>query len=206
MKKDPNRGRDRARSPVLVTWGGAAAVLAGTLFAAWGYLHRDAAPRLFAAIADKLDFVVPLLFMAGLIALHAQRRGGPDWLRWTGFLLGFLGSGWGLVYGVADMSAWYAYAGGRAWTSLLNWLPWLLSGLTLVGIAAVRVKALRGWDVLPLVTGAAGWAYYFTDSGGIVETRPGHVAFGALFSLGWMATGYTLCSRGGSARRRAPRA
>ena len=181
-----------------------AAVLAGALFAAWGYLHRDAAPPPVAAVADKLDFVVPLLFLAGLVGLHARRRGGPNWLRRTGFLLGFLGSGWGVVHGVADIPAWYSYAGGKAGASLLNWLPLLLSGLTLVGIATIRVKALRSWESLPLVTGVVGWAYYFTDSGGILQTRPGHVAFGALFSLGWIATGYALCSRGGPAKHQAP--
>jgi hypothetical protein len=77
---------------------------------------------------------------------------------------------------------------------LLIWLTWVLVGLTLVGIAAIRTKALGGWDVLPFAMGAFGWGYYLTDPNVIAEAYSAHVVFGVLFSLSWVALGYALLS------------
>lgn len=39
------------------------------------------------------------------------------------------------------------------------------------------------------MTGLFGWAYLFSDFGGIVEAWSAHLLFGALFSLGWVVLG-----------------
>jgi len=171
------------------------------LFPVWGYVHGSGAARGFAAITHVLAFVVPLLFLVGLIGLYARYEGQLRWLGHTGFVLGFLGSAWGAVHGAVDITPWYEYVMGRGWPSLLlAWLPPLLAGLTLVGISVIGMKRFRE-GAPPLVTGALGWAYYFTDAGSVAETRPGHVVLGVLFSLGWMIMGYALWPRGGQARR-----
>ena len=43
-------------------------LLAGVLFATWGYVHRDDAPWYFDATAGALNFVVPALFLVGFIS------------------------------------------------------------------------------------------------------------------------------------------
>jgi hypothetical protein len=72
-------------------------------------------------------------------------------------------------------------------------LTWLLLGLSIVGLATVRREVVRNWGLLLLATALFGWIYQLTDDwAGIVDIRPVHVAFGILFSLGWMLLGYAL--------------
>lgn len=190
-------------------WCGLGAILGGLLFAAWGYMHGNDAPSYFAAIEDALGFVVPLLFLVGLAGLYARCRGRAGRLGGVGFVLGFVGSGLGLVnrFEVVHAPIWAYVVGARGWSPLLLiWLTWLLVGLTLVGITTIRTKALGGWDALPLATGLFGWVYYLTDSNSIVEAHSVHLAFGVLFSLSWVALGYALWSeRGTPARAAYPR-
>jgi hypothetical protein len=54
----------------------------------------------------------------------------------------------------------------------------LFAGLTMVGIATVRTTRLQGSGALTFAIGAFGWAYYFTDVGGIVETLMRHAVSG----------------------------
>ena len=53
-----------------------------------------------------------------------------------------------------------------------------------------------------LAMGMFGLVYYVTDSGAILETRPVHVGFGLLFSLGWVAVGLGLLVAGTRQARR----
>ncbi len=55
-----------------------------------------------------------------------------------------------------------------------------------------------------LAMGVFGLVYYATDSGAILETRPVHVGFGLLFSLGWVALGLGLLAAG-TRQARGPR-
>jgi hypothetical protein len=173
--------------------GGLAAVLAGVLFAAWGFIHKDSAPASFTVLANALAFIVPLLFLLGLAGLYARCKGQAGWLGVTGFAFGCIGSAEGMVYTVVDLSFWYAYIAEKGWLSLLlDWLSLLLAGLMLVGIATIWTEALRRWGALLLTMGTFGWAYSLTDTGNAVEMRPGHVVFGILFSLSWVVLGYAL--------------
>ncbi len=79
---------------------------------------------------------------------------------------------------------------------LLGWLPPLLAGLVLVGIATVRSGALGRWSTLPLMAGLCGWVYQLTDLS--AELRAVHVTFGVLFGMCWMGLGWALSARRGS--------
>ena len=198
MRQTTHKPRRRLKA-FLLRSGGFGALLAGVLFATWGYVHRDNAPWYFDALATVLSFLVPSLFLVALVGscLLCYRRVG--WLGMTGFALGLTGSAMGVAYAVP----WSTFATREDWLSSLAWLDtplvwWLqvfLAGLPLAGIAAVRSRTLRGLGTLLLFMGALGWAYYLTDSGAIFEARPAHVVLGALFSLGWIALGLTLLKR-----------
>lgn len=187
--------------------------MGGVLFAAWGYVHGDEASPLYSATADVLAFVVPALFLVGLVGLHVRHRKYSGWIGRAGFALGFAGAAWGmahaLVIGPSFWPLWFALwstlAPGKSWLpSLFGWFPLMLDGLVLAGIAAVhasgakKVPARRGWGRLLLLVGSLGWAYHFTDggSGAFAEARLSHAVFGVLFSLGWVALGYALWSSG----------
>jgi hypothetical protein len=72
------------------------------------------------------------------------------------------------------------------------WTLTLFVGLLLVGLALVGTGTSRGLGALLLAMGSFGWAYRFTDNGGLFEARLLHVGFGTLFSLGWVAVGLAL--------------
>jgi hypothetical protein len=184
---------------------GLGAILAGALFAAWGYIHGEFVPSAYLEAATvTLAIVVPTLFLVGLAGLYTQCNKRVSWLGKVGFVLGLIGSAVGSVRGLEELIGWYGahvlgYTNATARGLLLNpwidWLPLLFVGLSLVGIATIRTKTLGALRVLPLAMGAFGWAYLFTDSGGAVETRLGHVAFAVLFSLSWVALGSMLWVR-----------
>jgi hypothetical protein len=187
------------RSSALPPWSSLGAILAGLLFAAWGYFHRDDAPPYLDAIASALSIIVPLLIAIGLAGLYLRRYGRRP--TRVGFVLAFAGSGLGVLYhlavtlGFADIAERYGYAEGQGWPpQILDWFPWLLLGITLIGIAYVRTVPLREWRFLPLSMGAFGWVYYFSDFGITIQMRTTHVLFGLLFSLSWVLLGYLLWS------------
>jgi hypothetical protein len=197
--------RDLAGSSILVRSGGFGALLVGVLFAVWGYVHRTDAPWYFDALATALSYVVPALFLVGVVGLRVVCEGRVGRVGRIGSILSLTGSAMGVAYAVP----WSDFAAREDWLSSLAWLDiilvwWLqvfLTGLPLVGLAAVGTRTLRGFGILLLLTGACGWAYYITDSGAILEARLAHVGLGALFSLGWIALGLALLKRGPENRR-----
>jgi hypothetical protein len=206
------RGIRRSSSPLL-RWGGTGAVLGGVLFAVWGYLHADIASPQLDAIADVLGLVVPLLFLAGLIGHYAWLQGRASGsLGGIGFIFGFGGAGLGEAYrlldiaGIASTADRYDYVVGKGLPpQLFDWFPWLLVGLTLIGMASVRTGSLEGWAPLPLAMGLFGWTYYISESAGITQLRAIHVLFGLLFSLSWIGLGCLLWSTETPERTGAPR-
>lgn len=191
-------------SPTLARWGGLGAILAGVLFAASSYIHEDeGSPSYFFALTEAgLYYIVPLLFSAGLAGLYTRCRGRAGWLGGMGFVVSFLAVGQVFVYRFVDVyDCCYAHVVAGWSPVLLEWLPWLYTGLILVGIATIKTEALRGHGALSLAMGAFGWVFYLTDSGGIIETRFGHTAFGVLFSLSWMVLGYMLWLERGMAHQ-----
>jgi hypothetical protein len=114
----------------------------------------------------------------------------------VGFTIGYLGTAWGSALSIVPSSFWYGYLVQRGWLLLpLSWLPWLFTGLMTISISFVRMEILRGYDILLLVMGLLGWAYYFTHStADSFGARSDHIAFGLLFGLGWIILGYALWS------------
>jgi hypothetical protein len=188
---------------------GSGAALAGVLLAAWGYLHTrpDYTHVYWAsdAVTVALSVFVPALLLLGFVGLHIRCEARVGALAKAGFDLGFLGSWVGVVRGLENASGWYdayvlGYENSTSFGLLLpwwiEWLPFVFVGLSSVGITTVGTKTPRALSALPLIMGALGWAYYFTDSGGVVESRPAHVGFGILFSASWVVLGLMLWREG----------
>ncbi len=181
---------------------GAGAVLGGALFLAWGYLDAPGISGGTALAVRALSFVVPGLFLAGVAGAGIAARGdrGIGALGWVGFALALGGSVMGAVDGVADGDPLREYLTGTGWPAHLSvWLVPLLAGLTIVGVAAVPRRPLRGLGVAALAMGSFGWCYYLTDPGAVLEARAVHVGSGLLFGLAWVACGAWVWSR--AARR-----
>jgi hypothetical protein len=193
-------GNPIASPDLLLRSGGFWTMMAGVLFALWGYIHQDSAPLYFNAIAHLLAGIVPALFIVGLATLWARCAGRATRLAHTGILVGLIGSALGIVRSLADIAVPTLYPhdalSGRSLVVLDVWTPTLFSGLLLVGVALVRTKTLRVLGAFVLAVGSFGWAYHFTDSGAIFEARLVHVGFGVLFSLGWVAIGLALWTGG----------
>jgi hypothetical protein len=185
-------------SSVLARWCGIAAIAAGVLHAAWGYLHTDTRD-LYLMRADTslllrlIAIAVPLLFFIVLTGIYAQIARHTRLLGRIGFLIAFWGCGIGLVQGLVENTLLHRFFIERGWPGqLLRWLPLLLVGLVLIGMGAAKVRALGRWSTLLLVTALSGWTYYLTDTGFWSEIRSVHVVFGLLFSLCWIALGCAL--------------
>jgi hypothetical protein len=114
-------------------------------------------------------------------------------LGWMGMALAVYAWGWNVV----EASV------GEEWPHYLpGWLLFMLTGLTLMGVAIVRSGWSRGTGAVVLATGVFGWVYNLTDSGAVLEARSVHIGFGLLFSLGWVVLGVGLLAAG---TKRAPR-
>jgi hypothetical protein len=180
-----------------------AGALGGVLFVVWGYIDRPNIPENLGAVIHFLSFVVPALFLVAVVCLCALRRSWLGVLGWLGLALAVYGSGWGVVAGIVGSESVWAYFAQRGWPHYLSdWLLFMLTGLTLIGLASVKEKPLRGMSALALALGTFGWIYDLTDAGAVLEARSVHIGFGLLFSLGWVALGVRLFAAG---TRPAPR-
>jgi hypothetical protein len=100
----------------------------------------------------------------------------PGWM-----VLAVYGSGWGVVAAIVGGESVWVYFAQRRWPHYLSdWLLFMFTGLTLIGIATVREKPLRGTGALALAMGAFGWGYYLTDTGAVFEACSVHIGFGLL--------------------------
>lgn len=195
------RTRQHSAHSNLLRSGGIGAILAGVLFAAWGYLDQNNAPLYFDVMAYMLAAIVPTLFVVGLATLLARYAGRATRLAQTGIVVGLIGSVLGTVRNFEDVAwhLWHTYDPTRGYLALLFhvwvpavWIPMLFTGLVLGGIGAVGERRMRRLGSLLLAMGTCGWVYYFTDSGSTFEARSVHVGFGLLFSLGWAVLGLML--------------
>jgi hypothetical protein len=165
--------------------------LGGVLFVVWGYIDRPNIPWNLIAVIHLLAFVVPTLFLAAVVGLSVLWRRRLGMLGWMGMVLAVYAWGWSVMG---------AIVGGEDWSHYLAaWLLFLLTGLTLMGVATVRSEWSRGTGAVVLATGLFGWVYNLTDSGAVLEARSVHIGFGLLFSLGWVVLGVGLGTK------RAPR-
>ena len=185
-----------------------ASILNGVLFAAWGYIDEPDIPDVLVLVVDVFAFVVPALLLAVAVGLCVLWRDHLGKFGWLVIALAGYALAWSLVGACVGGEAVWVYFAQRGWPHYLSsWLLFMLIGLTLLGIAAVRSGPAqsRGPGALVLATGVFGWPYYVTDTGALLEARWAHVGFGLLFSLGWMAVGVGLLAAGAGQARR-PRA
>jgi hypothetical protein len=151
------------------------------LFVVWGYIDRPNIPETLKAVIDVLAFVVPTLFLAAEVGLCVLLRSRLGMIGWMGMALAVYAWGWSVVGAIV----------GEEWPDYLpSWLLFMLTGLTLMGVATVRSGWSRGTGAVVLATGVFGWVYNLTDSGAVLEARSVHIGFGLLFSLGWVVLGW----------------
>lgn len=191
-------------------WYGAAAATGGILFVVWGYLHRDENPMFLmnaeAPLALRLvALAVPLLLSVALIGIYVRLAGRLGALAAAGFVVAFCGLALRIVLGTVDagpvVGPFNAYLLDKGLPSqFLGWLPLLLSGLLLIGVGTHRTRALSTWSRLLLALSLCGWIYQLTDSDNAM-LRSVHVAFGLVFSLGWVALGCLLALKRGFPER-----
>jgi hypothetical protein len=163
------------------------------LFVVWGYIDRPNIPENQKAVIHVLAFVVPTLFLAAVVGLSVLWRSRLGMLGWMGMALAVYAWGWSVVGEIV----------GEEWPDYLpGWLWFMLTSLTLIGVATVRSGWSRGTGAVVLATGVFGWVYNLTDSGAVLEARSVHIGFGLLFSLGWVVLGVGLLAAG---TKRAPR-
>ncbi len=160
----------------------------------WGYIDRPNIPETLKAVIHVLAFVVPTLFLVAVVGLSVLLRSRLGMLGWMGMALAVYAWGWSVVGEIV----------GEEWPEYLpGWLLFMLTGLTLMGVAIARSGWSRGTGAaVVLATGVFGWIYNLTDSGAVLEARSVHVGFGLLFSLGWVVLGGVLLAAG---TKRSPR-
>jgi hypothetical protein len=172
--------------------------LGGVLFVVWGYIDRPNIPEnLVVAVIRVLAFVVPTLFLAAVVGLSVLWRSRLGMLGWMGMALVVYAWGWSVVEAIVGGGAVGAYFVQREWPHYLaSWLWFMLTGLTLMGLATIRSGWSRGTGAVVLTTAVFGWVYNSTDSGALLEARSVHIGFGLLFSLGWVVLGVGLLGAG----------
>ena len=179
---------------------GVGGILGGALFVVWGYIDTPGVSGSSELTVRLLSFVVPTMFLAAVVGLFVLWRNEPAMLLRMGMVLAAYGWGWAVAVAIVGDEVMWAFLAQRGWPHhLTDWLWFMLTGLTLVGIATARRGPSRG-GALVLATGAFGWVYYLTDSAAVLEARSVHVCFGLAFSLGWVLLGLGLL---GAGRRRA---
>jgi hypothetical protein len=184
----------------LFLWGGAS-------FLAWDYFHEGersafgkwAGPTLESLLHLSVLVTMPLLFFVALVGLYVRLAGQEKTLGWIGLLFACCGSAWRVVSYFVDIYPLYLSFAETGWPPyLLDWLLYLLTGLTLIGVGVVRAQALGHWSGLPLAGGLAGWVFYVTDFFGTIGLLLVHIMFGVLFGLIWVVLGYVLWIEGRS--------
>ena len=192
------------RKRLLLRWCGFAGLLGGVLFVVWGYIDRPNIPENLIAVIHLLAFVVPTLLLAAVVGICVLWGSRLRMLGWMGMALAVYAWGWSVVGSIVGGEAVWAYVAQREWPHYLpGWLFFMLTGLTLMGLAIVRSGCSRGTGAVVLATGVFGWVYNLTDSGAVLEARSVHIGFGLLFSMGWVVLGVVLLAAG---TKRSPRA
>jgi hypothetical protein len=194
MRSSPRTSPTRARL------GGTAAVLAGLCYGAAGYFHSPGISGYTVALVSVLSVAFPALLLGGLLGLHARLPDATqtDFASSAG-IVGFVFGCFGAVLGIAwelglggTPIAWKLGLEGTATTSF--WWLLLLTGLTLMGLAASLRGGLRLLGAVVSISGALGWVSLLTDPAlsDVMPMRPVHVAFAAAFCLSTVVWGAVL--------------
>ncbi len=173
--------------------GGTAAVLAGLSYGAAGYLDKPDISVYTSAFVSVLGVATPALFVGGLLGLHCRLLFGAQrsFASGAGFVVSCLGAVLGVIDALVGLEQTFlGFSRIGSW-----WWVLLLAGLTLMGLATLLKEVTWPLGALVLASGILGWVSLLTDpafSGVLVPIRPAHVAFAAVFCLGWVAWGSML--------------
>jgi hypothetical protein len=195
VKRVPQKRLNYMAYSIFLRWCGVAGVLGGVLFVAWGYIDGPNLSEDFASVVRVFAFFVPALFLAAIVVMCLLWRSVLGKLGWLVAALAGYALCWSLVGAHFGGGAVWLYFAQRGWPHFLSsWLLFMLVGLSVVGLWAVRSGSARSRipGSLVLATGAFGWTYYVTNSGAVLEAHLPHVGFGVLFGLGWLALGVAL--------------
>jgi hypothetical protein len=160
------------------------------------------APEEVYATYGKAFFPVYLLFLIGLVSLHARISGRAGRLERRGFQVALVGLAMNLIGNIGDYWLGEEVLHQPLWGisfvigTLLGTLVYMV-GSVLLGIAILRMRVLPRWS---------GWALILAPTLGIVlgmwlvEHVPS--AFVLPVGVGWMLLGYALWSEDGVVARR----
>jgi hypothetical protein len=176
--------------PPRVRLGGTAAVLAGLCYGAAGYLDRPGISGYTSVLVFVLSVAIPVLFLGGLLGLHARLLlvAQKSLIGGVGLMLGCLGCVLDIVGALLLVRTPYSQI--TEW-----WWVLLLAGLVLMGLSAFLKGGIRPLGAVVLICGALGWVSLLTDpafSGVLVPMRSVHVASAAAFCLSAVAWGSVL--------------
>ncbi len=184
------------KSATLIRLGGLASIAGGVLFAAKMWYDRNDAPPWPTDITDTLLFVVPLLWLVGVVGLYARCKDSLGALGKGGIALASSGA----ALAATGPIAMAVFDNDALWFVLVLGLLILFAGLITTGIATIRAKTLPGWSAaLPLLIGVLGLVMFFAnpDAPGLSADmvgplRAARLISSTLFGAAWAALGYTL--------------
>jgi uncharacterized protein YjbI with pentapeptide repeats len=178
-------------STKFVVWGGLSSVLGGVL---WIVMSLSRAPERLLESAGP-SFIPLMLFLVGLAGLYAGWRGEVRLEVKAGFILTLPGFAIAIIANIIGLYLSDPEPPALAARIQLGGIAVLSIGMTLLGVAAIRAKALPRWSWTPLVAGLPGILivpFTLLSSSALISTLA-YVAL-ALFGAGWIALGYTLWS------------
>ncbi len=172
----------------IIRWSGIAAMLGGVFWAVWSNLVRVSFEAAGGPFSDGLLLLAALLTLAGLVGLHALQGGNYGRIGRAGFYTAAVG------FLVQALGALVMLMGSEA--VFLQWLVApvgslaVMVGLVLYGGATLQARVLARWCGLALIV-VPPIAFYMNSK----------VFYGstALFGVLWVALGYVLWSRRGTA-------
>ena len=184
------------RSATFIRLSASASILGGLLFAAKTWYDRNDGPPWPTDITDTLIFVIPLLWLVGLVGVYMCWNERSGWIARLGFAIAFMG----VVVSAAVPIVMSIFDNDDLWFVLPLGMLILFIGLIIVGIAMISAKVLPGWSAaLPLVIGALGMIMFFAnpDDPGVsvqmaARLRPARMISSLLLGISWVALGYSL--------------
>jgi hypothetical protein len=171
----------------VIRGGGLAAMAGGALWAALFavYASRSGVPGPGPPHGSFDGLRVPGLISLLLIAMGFLGLELPSWRGRGHGRLGRVG------FDVAGLGMFGIVVSGASWPVGMIGAWVLMVGSLMVGAAALLAGTLPRWGALALVVGAV--AFFFFD------THPARAWFALPYGAAWVAVGYLLWSRGGSA-------
>jgi hypothetical protein len=179
----------------LIRWGGLAAVLSGVLFILL-FAIPEPPPDSFLDDLGSVVFIVALvLLLGGLVGFHALQKANYGRIGRAGFYTFIVGASAQILAAIARLS-------GSTALEFLDFLGLIgvLVGLVLYGAATLQARVLPRWCGVGFIVGLPVWLVLSA----VLPGESGGILGGILFGLLWVALGYTLWSRRGTAAEQQP--